>query len=557
MQTYFDGTDQRLITANLDTPTNFSITNSIPSDWRLVDSPVVDSDADAIADFRDLDSDGDGIADTIEARGTVGFVPHDGTQVDADGDGILDPFDSNDGDGATAQFGGSFTTPVNTDGSALFNSDTTPDFLDTDSDGDFISDAAESGLTLSGVDANSDGIDDDASIGASFADPDGVINDPLTQLANVDSDDADVDFRSLQDTDGDSVADAHDVDDDNDGITDTVESTVEEFSFGNQTLSENNDGSGSISVEVNDRNGNQLGSIVFDYFGFTGVGGGAGGGDGSVPFTPTLVVGEIDGEPAFSVEYANPNINEHNFGYSIRGEGIEFEDVRYNLQGVEVAEEGAGRTEEGVFTVEHDLDSDPIVTENTNGNHQINGMSIAVGASIADGTAIDRTVEGTSQFLNLDFDLGFRQSFGVNALFNNGGIEGIESVSFSFRGAVVSDAVDTDRDGTPDRLDVDSDNDGILDNVEAQTDAGFIAPDDTDTPADYIANQGLNSAYVGTNGLTPVDTDSDLTELNGRLFASCNERDRTRNQLAVLIGSELLRSYLRCLLYTSPSPRDS
>jgi len=50
-------------------------------------------------------------------------------------------------------------------------------------------------LTLSGTDANGDGIDDDVSIGASFADPDGVINDPLTQLTNVDSDDADADFR--------------------------------------------------------------------------------------------------------------------------------------------------------------------------------------------------------------------------------------------------------------------------------------------------------------------------------------------------------------------------
>jgi len=69
--------------------------------------------------------------------------------------------------------------------------------------------------------------------------------------------------------------------------------------------------------------------------------------------------------------------------------------------------------------------------------------------------------------------------------------------------------IDTDGDGISNDLDIDSDNDGILDNVEAQTDPGFIAPDDTDTPADFITNQGLNSAYVGTNGLTPVDTDGD------------------------------------------------
>ena len=55
---------------------------------------------------------------------------------------------------------------------------------------------------------------------------------------------------------------------------------------------------------------------------------------------------------------------------------------------------------------------------------------------------------------------------------------------------------------------MDSDNDGITDNVEAQTTAGYIAPN-VDDAATIIANNGLNSAYVGTNGLTPVDSDSD------------------------------------------------
>ena len=67
---------------------------------------------------------------------------------------------------------------------------------------------------------------------------------------------------------------------------------------------------------------------------------------------------------------------------------------------------------------------------------------------------------------------------------------------------------DTDNDGIADHLDLDSDNDGITDNVEAQTTAGYIAPN-VDDAATIIANNGLNSAYVGTNGLTPVDTDSD------------------------------------------------
>ncbi len=67
---------------------------------------------------------------------------------------------------------------------------------------------------------------------------------------------------------------------------------------------------------------------------------------------------------------------------------------------------------------------------------------------------------------------------------------------------------DTDSDGIDDHLDLDSDNDGITDNIEAQTTANYIAPN-IDDEATLIANAGLNSAYVATNGLAPVDTDND------------------------------------------------
>ena len=65
---------------------------------------------------------------------------------------------------------------------------------------------------------------------------------------------------------------------------------------------------------------------------------------------------------------------------------------------------------------------------------------------------------------------------------------------------------DTDGDGIVDRLDLDSDNDGIPDNVEAQSTSGYIAPN-TDDAATYTTNNGLNSAYVGTGGLIPLNTD--------------------------------------------------
>lgn len=69
--------------------------------------------------------------------------------------------------------------------------------------------------------------------------------------------------------------------------------------------------------------------------------------------------------------------------------------------------------------------------------------------------------------------------------------------------------LDTDGDGRPNYLDLDSDNDGIPDNVEAQRTFGYQLPAN-DTPALYLANSGINSAYI-VSPLVPVDSDGDAT----------------------------------------------
>ena len=71
----------------------------------------------------------------------------------------------------------------------------------------------------------------------------------------------------------------------------------------------------------------------------------------------------------------------------------------------------------------------------------------------------------------------------------------------NFDEGLVSTCQDTDGDGILDYLDLDSDNDGIPDNVEAQGTSGY------NTPSGTVNSNGLWNNYG--SGLTPPDTDGD------------------------------------------------
>ena len=184
---------------------------------------VPDTDGDTRPNAYDLDSDNDGINDLIESGNTA--------LVDANGDGKVDGTDPDmDGilgaaDATPSTFGDSNDpNPANTDGTD------NPNYLDPDSDNDGITDLAESGITnVATIDANGDGkIDNPAD-----ADGDGIpqvvdgaptvfgdANSPALPDANGNGI---PDYIDAKDTDGDGIADASDLDDDNDGILDTVE----------------------------------------------------------------------------------------------------------------------------------------------------------------------------------------------------------------------------------------------------------------------------------------------------------------------------------------------
>ena len=133
---------------------------------------VADSDGDGIIDSLDIDSDNDGITDNIEAQLTGGYIAPSGTGaaiIDINGDGLDDNYDARAVTATTSaaalgEGNGQGLTPINTDGSfvsgASFDTDSTPDYLDIDSDGDGINDAREAGLALLPITGVSDSATD-------------------------------------------------------------------------------------------------------------------------------------------------------------------------------------------------------------------------------------------------------------------------------------------------------------------------------------------------------------------------------------------------------------
>ncbi len=150
---------------------------------------VYDKDKDHIPDFKDLDSDNDGRVDAVEAGGLADASGVMSNYTDTDLDGLNDVVDPDNG--------GTPLSPTD------FDNDGIPDFLDLDSDDDGVSDAYESATSTiaTGNDDDNDGIDN-------AFDPDNSGT-----------------YNVLIDRDGDTHYDMFDIDSDNDGITDYIESS--------------------------------------------------------------------------------------------------------------------------------------------------------------------------------------------------------------------------------------------------------------------------------------------------------------------------------------------
>jgi hypothetical protein len=177
----------------------------------LAEAGGSDTNSDGRVDgFTDLNGDGldDGIAASPlsppddDADGTPDFQDSD----DTDGDGVPDSVDlDNDNDGIPDLLEGNGAVDTDLDG--------IPDSLDLDADNDGLFDLDEAGLGVNGLDLNGDGRIDIANSFGSNGLADVVETAAGTGAINY----------TLADGDADSVPDLQDRDSDNDGLFDVIE----------------------------------------------------------------------------------------------------------------------------------------------------------------------------------------------------------------------------------------------------------------------------------------------------------------------------------------------
>lgn len=481
----------------------------------------IDSDSDGFADYLDIDSDNDGITDNVEAQTTAGYIAPSGTGVlmgDTDHDGLDNVYDA--ATGATGSLG---LTPVNTDGADKV------DYLDADSDNDGKLDITERGdgqptSITSTTDTDHDGLFDifeAGTINDGFDVNDTnrtatTLNLAASPRLNAAGSNAvpmakDLLFRMGVDTDGDGIANIADIDDDNDGILDTVE-------IANAAAVVNPTGSANLvstQVIVEDvvfletfGAGPRTSTPYTTYYYENGTGSGpllpgntnVNDGEYAIASNPTSVSSFFEWQ-SFTDHTGDPGGRM----LIVNAASAPGEFYRRTITSLEV-----GQTYQFSSFIRNIIKPGLNLAQ-PNVTFEIQTMSGTILASVNTGSI---AADATWHDVGLRFNIG--SSTAVQIVIRNDGPGGggndlvIDDISFS------RIAYDTDSDGIADHLDIDSDKDGITDNVEAQTTAAYIAPSGTGALMGDADGDGLDDVYdstslvgaAGSLGLTPVNTDS-------------------------------------------------
>ncbi|MFC2109232.1 choice-of-anchor L domain-containing protein [Bacteroidota bacterium] len=522
---YFDG----LMDQILHYPTALSTSQIIQIKNQPNCTPE-DTDNDGVDDYLDLDSDNDGIPDNIEAQATNSYIApnSDSNATYTTNKGVNSAYLSS-------------LTPVNKD------NDANPDFKDTDSDNEGDNDTTEAGFTLSGI-VGTNGLDSNYESTDDYSTPNGTLNSP-TVLPDTDNDllsGGDVDFRDNSvsvpfnyTTGDDAVTLASKISGPgititspvitlgngtqvgtftgaiqalnlqiDDGVILTTGTVTESFTTNNSTNSSTNHGTTTTDSDLAQiASGSMNDPVIFEF---------------DATLAPLATVLTIDYQFG-SEEYNEWVCSAYNdvFAYFVSGNGIS------GSQNIALV---PGSTE--TVAINHINDGSKTGTDciTTNGSYFIDnstnsismeydGFTTRMRASakgltpgetyhvkfalcdIADGTFDSAIlIKLISGFPDSDDD-GVANDADIDDD-NDGILDTVEDANSDNDNNPLTNPTDTDGDGIYNFLDLDSDGDGIPDNIEAQTTIGYTAPNST------YSLTGLDTAYTGTGGITPINTDS-------------------------------------------------
>ncbi len=323
------------------------------------------------------------------------------------------------------------------------------------------------------VDTNSDGVNDNFDWGAD-ADGDGIPNFQDTNYWKAWTDTNNDGVNDLCDKDLDGIPNQFDLDSDNDGIPDTVES------YGVDT-----DGDGVIDNYIDSDNDGFSQNVDANNTGVQGSGNGLGAQDFDGDGIPNYLDLDSDNDGIPDVIEAlgtDANNNGKLDGFSdLNGDGISDNFVL-----------STALLKTGPDTSPVDGRADNYPNKNKDRDFRPNAYDLD-----SDGDGIDDVIE--AGFSDANFNGIVDGTIG-----NNGWATAVSSlVSLNIR---YSDA-----DPYPDYLDIDSDDDGIPDNIEGMSTAGYLLPGTTDTDGDGLVNTYDNIVGYGGSGIFVYDHDADGT----------------------------------------------
>ncbi|MFD1294960.1 choice-of-anchor A family protein, partial [Lutibacter holmesii] len=403
--------------------------------------------------------------------------------------------------GSASRFGVSdmdLFIPVDTDG------DTTPDYLDLDSDGDGCFDAIEGAGTydFSDIDASGEltGAVDTTTTSATYGVPNsssqaiGISRDS-TQTSDLCDDDNDGvsnandkcnGFDDANDIDGDGIPDFCDLDDDNDGILDSDECTSADLDWNGSDQYEYTNGV-DPTFTLTDLSGSGVNVTVSAVYtgtnppteSLTGDGGLTYSTDGDVlqllPAWTSLAVSGSDPLVTYTFEFTE----------SVILNNVDIKDLdRQNTftDAVKVlAEDASGNS------VTLDITEGSIISIDANGFYYFDGD-------------LNSAFDDETHWLKVNSNNAAIKKLIVMASPSTGAADGSVPTSASRFGVGDMDLclpVDTDSDSTPNYLDLDSDEDGCFDAFEG---AGSVAADDIDVTGVIIGSVDANGVPTLVSG---------------------------------------------------------